>query len=73
MVLTTLGFLSVGIYGSLHIEVGFDALDLLPRDSYVANFLDIIQMEYPEQGYPASIVIDKIAYTVEDFECIEKE
>jgi hypothetical protein len=73
VILVTLGFLSVGIYGSLHIEVGFDPFDLLPKDSYMSKFVATNKAEYPESGYPANIVVKNISYTVDDFDSIDKE
>jgi predicted RND superfamily exporter protein len=73
VILSTMGFLSVGMYGLQHIEVGFDMIDLLPADSYLAKYLDIIDKEHPESGFTANIIIDKIMYTAEDFESINKE
>jgi hypothetical protein len=73
VILFTLAFLSVGIYGSLHIEVGFDPFDMLSSDSYLTEYIDVAQKEYPEIGYTGNIVIDKIEYTVRDFEGIDKE
>jgi hypothetical protein len=73
VILSTMGFLCVGIYGSLHIEVGMNIIDFLPTDSYLAKFLDTINDEHPESGFPANMIIDKIMYTAEDFESLNKE
>jgi hypothetical protein len=68
-----MGFLSIGIYGSLQIDVGMDPTDLVAKDSYLTKFDHVIDEEHPEFGYPANIIINKIMYTVEDFERIDKE
>jgi hypothetical protein len=73
VILSTMGFFSVGMYGLQHIDVGMNINDLLPTDSYLAKFLFIIDEEHPESGFPANILIDKIMYTAEDFESINKE
>jgi hypothetical protein len=66
-----MGFLIVGIYGSLQIDAGMDPTDLLDKDSYITKFHHVIDEEHP--GHPANIIIHKIMYTVEDFESIDKE
>jgi hypothetical protein len=68
-----MGFLSVGIYGSLHIDAAMDPVDFLPTDTYLTKFIHVIDEEHPEFGYLANIIINKITYTVEDFESIDKE
>ena len=51
----SIGFLSVGIWGSLRIKQKFDPTLLLPSDSYLRDFLDTNNQFFPEKGWSAYV------------------
>jgi len=66
VILITIAAMSVGIVGSLQLEQWFDTTWLLPKGSYMSQYLDIKNQKFPFEGYEAFVLMgDDIDYASE--------
>jgi Niemann-Pick C1 protein len=71
VILIAIGLFSVGLYGTLNIKVEFDHNNLLPKSSYLRQFIDTNEVQFPSTGWPATVYVGHIDYSVEDFEKLD--
>ena len=55
VILVTLGLLSVGIYGTFKIETKTEEVKNLPSDSYLRQWFDSLDNDFPELGQKAKL------------------
>lgn len=48
--IVSLAFLSVGIYGAVYLEQEFDPNVFIPKDSYLKEYFDTYQQNFPDVG-----------------------
>lgn len=66
VILVTIVAMSVGITGSLRLEQWFDPLWLLPKESYLNQYVTILKQMFPDRGFEAFVLMgDNIDYTSE--------
>ena len=63
--------LAFGIMGTLQIPVEFDAVLLLPADSYLRHFIQQNKVDFPASE-EAKIYAGRVEYTVRDFGKIDR-
>lgn len=66
IVLITIAAMSVGAVGSLQLKQWFDPVWLLPKDSYLSQYITIARQQFPGQGLDSFIILgDDIDYPSE--------
>lgn len=66
VIIITLVAMSIGIAGSLRLEQWFDPIWLLPKGSYLKQYLTINKEMFPRQGFEAFVLMgDNVNYTSE--------
>jgi len=66
VILITIAAMSVGVVGSLQLQQWFDLMWLLPKESYLSQYLDIKNQKFPSEGYEAFVLMgDDIDYASE--------
>lgn len=62
----TIALMSVGVVGSVRLEQWFDPQWLLPKDSYLSQYITVSSHGFPHDGFPAFVVMgDDIDYVSE--------
>ena len=64
----TAALLAVGVWGTLHIKVHFDPIKLMPKTSYLRQFADQFQREFPTVGFEAEVYAGSMGYSLGAFE-----
>ncbi|KAL6264423.1 hypothetical protein P5V15_004532 [Pogonomyrmex californicus] len=65
-ILVTLVTMSISIMGSLQLEQWFDPKWLLPKESYLSQYITIRNQAFPDQGFEAFVLMgDDIDYSSE--------
>jgi len=71
VVLITLTTMSISIVGSLQLQQWFNPKWLLPKESYLYQYIDIRNQAFPDQGFEAFVLMgDDIDYSSEFFKII---
>ena len=65
---TTAALLAVGIFGTLHIRVHFDPINLMPKSSYLRRYADHLNVEFPLVGFEAEVYSGGLGYDLAAFE-----
>lgn len=66
IVLVTIAAMSVGIMGSLQLKQWFDPTWMLPKESYLSQYIAIMNQKFPNQGYDAFVIMgDDVDYPSE--------
>ena len=56
----TIAIASFGGLGSYQLEQWFDPVWFLPKDTYLSDYLDIRNKEFPERGQPAYVFLSEV-------------
>ena len=71
IVLLTMSMFGIGIWGACNIQVKYDIMRFLPKDSYLREWIDQNDKDFPTDGWGANIYSQDISYTLDDFEKVE--
>ena len=72
IILITASMCAMGIWGTYNLQVNYDPITLLPKDSYLRLWLDQNEVDFPTDGWGVNFYTQDIAYTLDDFEKIDK-
>ncbi len=72
IILASLAMFGAGIWGTYMIRVDYDPIHLVPKRSYLKQWIDKADEEFPNDGWGVSIYTEAIPYTVENFEKIDQ-
>ncbi|XP_046745326.1 NPC intracellular cholesterol transporter 1-like [Diprion similis] len=62
VLMITAGIAAFGIYGSTRLEQRFDPEWFLPEGTYLAQYLNEVKQNYPEQGHEGFVFMGKLDY-----------
>lgn len=71
IILMTMTMFGIGIWGACNIQVKYDIMRFVPKDSYLKKWIDQNAIDFPSDGWGANIYSQDISYTLDDFEKIE--
>ena len=72
IILLTIGMCAMGIWGSYHLQVDYDPITLLPKDSYLRLWIDQNEVDFPTDGWGVNFYTQDISYTLDNFEKLDK-
>jgi Niemann-Pick C1 protein len=72
IIIITLGMFGAGVWGTYSIKVEYDPIHLVPKASYLKEWLDKNDVDFPNDGWGVSFYTERVPYTVAEFEKIDQ-
>ena len=71
ILLLTVIMSAVSVYGVYELRINYDPISLLPQKSYLRDWLDQNDIDFPSDGWAVNFYTQEIAYNLEDFEKLD--
>ena len=71
IILLTTVLLSIGVWGTSQITLGYPGVNLVPDDSYFKAWFRQNEIDFPSDGFGVNFFTQEVSYGLEDFDKIE--
>jgi len=65
VILLTMGFLSIGLYGTLNIRQEYEEVNMIPPDTYLRKWFDNVKKDYTELGQQVKLFTGSIDHSTD--------
>ena len=71
VILITCAMVAIGVWGACEIRVDYDPINLLPEESYLKDWIEQNDIDFPTDGWGVLIYSQGVPYSLKDFESID--
>ena len=71
VIILTSAMVAIGIWGACKIKVDYDPINLLPEESYLKDWIEQNNIDFPTDGWGVLVYSQGVPYSLKDFEKID--